>query len=160
MNKFSHVFDNLINKPTLLNHTPIFKTNLHDATALFISGYFERVLNDGVVDWLFVFIFCENVEAGLDDVVARNVDGEIQNMVLNGKLKLLAPFVCKGLNLIEKQLQRSGSVMIHSNSRKLLRDHVHNAIKLIGFRNLYQLLTQIICEKVHHQRDEIFDQNV
>lgn len=77
MNKFSYVFDNFINQPTLLDHTPVFETNLHDATALFVSGYFKRILHNSLIDGLLVFIFRENVQASLDDVVSRNINSEI-----------------------------------------------------------------------------------
>lgn len=77
MDEFSYIFDNLVYEPTLLDHAPVFKTNLHNATSLFVSGYFERILHYGFIDWLFVFIFSENMQTCLDDVVPRNINCKI-----------------------------------------------------------------------------------
>jgi hypothetical protein len=68
------VANNFVDETALLQKATCFQTLLHHAAPLFIFGDPKAVCDDGLINWVLVFVFDHYVKTGLDNMVSVNVD--------------------------------------------------------------------------------------
>ena len=64
------------------------------------------------------------------------------------------------MDLVKQLLQGSGPVLVLSDAHEIVLNDGQNAIDLYLLSDLNQLLTQVVCELVHHQGWKVFNQHL
>ena len=78
-----HVVDDLVYQPVLLHQASSFQASLHHAAALLVTGDLQAILDDRLVNWVFVLISGQDVQTGLDHVISMYVHCQLVNIVSN-----------------------------------------------------------------------------
>lgn len=107
-----------------------------------------------------MFIFSHDVETGLDDVVSVDVYWELEDVVAYHCAEEATSLCSERMYLLQQLLKRPCPMLIHRNHNEVFADHIHNLVKLMWRRNLYQLLAEIVRELVNHQYRKIIKQHI
>ena len=81
--QFFNVIDDLINQSVFLWLTSCLETCLHYTAALLVSGYVETISDNGLVDWILVFIFGHYIKTCLDNMISVYVNWHVINVVFH-----------------------------------------------------------------------------
>ena len=89
--QFFHILDHLVYKLTLLLKRACLQASLHHTATLLVLGNLQRILDDRLINGLFMLVFYQNVKAGLDHMVSVDVYWELVNIISDSLRELLRP---------------------------------------------------------------------
>jgi hypothetical protein len=154
LNEAESVVSYLGNELDTLRVASMVDRSLDDAAAMTVSGDFDTVGTDGVVNELVVFRG-QMVETFLDDVVSVQVLDERDDVEVEGEDQVLDLSLSR--EQVDHLLDRSSSVHVERNGYEFSRQTLDQSVPLFVAAKLEQLLREVVAKSVRHELPKVWE---